>query len=151
LGQSWAPAFWVLCGAGFVVLVCTAAGLPEAPHLREARREERRLMPAATLSQPGVVGALLLMFCTLLAAEMIFVVYAAWLQADFGASDAEKTRVFGMLGFVELAGSFGSMLLVDRLGKRQTVLVAFTVVAALQGLLPLSSGRWLLFLPLFFL
>jgi predicted MFS family arabinose efflux permease len=150
IDQTWAPAFWSLFGVSLLVLACTLIGLPEVRHLQEARRAEQRLGIRAALAQPGAIGALLLMFCTLLAAEMIFVVYSAWLQVDFGASDAEKTRVFGLLGFVELGGSLGSMLLVDRLGKRRTVLIAFMVVAALQGLLPLSSGRWLLFLALFF-
>jgi predicted MFS family arabinose efflux permease len=148
--QTWASAFWSLFGLGLLVLMFTFIGLPEVAHLHESRQAEKRLSIRATLAQPGAIAALTLMFCTLLAAELIFVVYAAWLQADFGASDAEKTRVFGMLGFVELAGSLGSMLLVDRLGKRRAVLLAFIIVAALQASLPLSSGRWLLFLALFF-
>jgi predicted MFS family arabinose efflux permease len=149
--QTWGAAFWSLFGAGLLVLVSTLIGLPEAPHLHEARQAEQSQGIRTALARPGAVGALALLFCTLLAAEMIFVVYAAWLQADFGASDAAKTRVFGMLGFVELGGSLASMMLVDRLGKRRTVLIAFTIVAVLQALLPLSSGRWLLFLALFFL
>jgi predicted MFS family arabinose efflux permease len=151
IDQTWGPAFWALFGAGLLVLVCTLLGLPEVLHLHEARQPEQRQGIRSALAQPSAIGALLLVFCALLAAELIFVVYAAWLQSDFGASDAEKTRVFGMLGFVELGGSLGSMLLVDRLGKRRTVLIGFTVVALLQGLLPLSSGRWLLFLALFFM
>jgi predicted MFS family arabinose efflux permease len=150
LDQTWASAFWALFGLGLLVLICTWSGLPEAPHLHETPQAERRQGIRLVLAQPGALGALLLVFCTLLAAELIFVVYAAWLQVDFGASDAEKTRVFGLLGFVELGGSLGSMVLVDRLGKRRTVLIAFMVVAIFQGLLPLSSGRWLLFLGLFF-
>jgi predicted MFS family arabinose efflux permease len=149
--QTWTSAFWSLFCAGMLVLGCTWIGLPEAPHLHGPRQADLRQGIRTTLAQPGAIGVLLLVFCALLAAELIFVVYAAWLQADFGASDAEKTRVFGMLGFVELAGSIGSMLLVDRLGKRRTVLIGFAVVAMLQGLLPLSSGRWLLFLALFFM
>jgi predicted MFS family arabinose efflux permease len=150
-GRSWAPAFWALFGAGLVMLACTWLGLSEAPRLHEAHHKEQRQPIRAVLARSDVVGALVLMFCTLLAAEMIFVVYAAWLQADFGASDAEKTRVFGLLGFVELGGSLGAMLLVDRLGKRRTVLIAFLVVAVLQALLPFSSGHWVLFLVLFFM
>jgi predicted MFS family arabinose efflux permease len=103
------------------------------------------------LAQPSVVAVLLFMFCTLLAAEMIFVVYAFWLQADFGATKDQAAEVFGLLGFVELGGSLGAALLVDRIGKRRAVLLAFTIVAALQGLLPISSGNWAMFLVLFFL
>jgi predicted MFS family arabinose efflux permease len=151
IDQTWGTAFWSLFALGLLILMCTLIGLPEAPHLHKARQAEQRLGIRAALAQPGAIAVLLLVFCTLLAAELIFVVYAAWLQADFGASDAEKTRVFGMLGFVELGGSLGSMLVVDRLGKRRTVLIGFAAVAVLQALLPLSSGRWLLFLGLFFM
>jgi DHA1 family inner membrane transport protein len=147
--NTWAPAFWALLGAGLVVLLCTLIGLPAVPHIRVAHQERR--LGGGVLALPSVLAALLLMFCTLLAAETIFIVYAAWLEADFGASQEQKALVFGLLGFVELGGSLGSTLLVDRFGKRRTVLFAFTVVAALQALLPISAGRWALFLPLFLL
>jgi len=149
VANTWAPAFWALLGAGLVVLLCTLIGLPAVPHIRVAHQERR--LGGGVLALPSVLAALLLMFCTLLAAETIFIVYAAWLEADFGASQEQKALVFGLLGFVELGGSLGSTLLVDRFGKRRTVLVAFTVVAALQALLPISAGRWALFLPLFLL
>jgi predicted MFS family arabinose efflux permease len=147
--NTWAPAFWALLGAGLVVLICTLIGLPAVPHIRVAHQERR--LGGGVLAQPSVFAALLLMFCTLLAAETIFIVYAAWLEADFGATQEQKALVFGLLGFVELGGSLGSTLLVDRIGKRRTVLFAFTVVAALQALLPISAGHWALFLPLFLL
>jgi DHA1 family inner membrane transport protein len=147
--NAWAPAFWALLGAGLVVLLCTVIGLPAVPHIRMAHQERR--LGGGVLAQPSVLAALLLMFCTLFAAETIFIVYAAWLEADFGASQEQKALVFGLLGFVELGGSIGSTLLVDRIGKRRTVLFGFTVVAALQALLPISAGRWALFLPLFLL
>ncbi len=98
-----------------------------------------------------MIAALVFMFCTLMAAELIFVVYAGWIEADFGATTEQLALVFGLLGFVELVGSSGSTLLVDRLGKRRTVLIAFSAVAIFQALLPISAGNWGLFLLLFLL
>jgi predicted MFS family arabinose efflux permease len=149
--DSWALAFGALLAAGALVLIGTCIALPAIPHARGADRDGRERRARVTLMQPSVIGAMLLMFCTLLAAEVIFVVYAFWLQADFGATTDQLGFVFGLLGLAELGGSLGSTLLVDRLGKRRTVLIAFSVVAGLQALLPISKGSWALFLPLFLL
>jgi predicted MFS family arabinose efflux permease len=148
---SWAPGFWLLLAVGLLVLAGTIFVLPELPHSRAAHGDANRLGAPVALWHPSVVGALLLIFCSLMAAELIFVVYSFWLTADFGATTQQLGLLFGLLGFVELGGSIGSALLVDRLGKRRTVLAAFAVVAVLQALLPLSKGSWALVLPLFLL
>jgi len=150
-GDSWAPAFWALFAAGVLVLMGTVVALPAVPHIRQQHATSTPHLSRRALAQPSVIAALVCMFCTLMAAELIFVVYAAWLEADFGATTEQLALVFGLLGFVELGGSVGSTLLVDRVGKRRTVLVAFSVVALLQGLLPASAGNWALFLALFLL
>ena len=59
--------------------------------------------------------------------------------------------MFGLLGLFELGGSLGATLLTDRVGKRRSVLVGFAAMGALLLLLPLSEGRWGLFLTLFLL
>lgn len=147
---TWAPAFWVLLGIGALILAATFFGLP-----RDRPAVGPNASPAplnlAVLIQPSVAAALVLMFCTLLAIELIFVVYGAWLQADFGATTEQLGLIFGLLGFSELAGSIGSALLVDRIGKRRAVLLGFSATALAQLLLPISNGNWLLFLPLFLL
>jgi len=146
---GWAAAYWVLLGLGALTLALTPA-LPEerrAPAVREAGAPAE---PAA-LAQPGVWPALGFVLCQLLAVELIFVVYAAWLEADFGATTAQLGQIFALLGLVELAGSSGAALLTDRIGKRRAVLAGFGATAALMALLPLSAGSWGLFLLLFLL
>jgi predicted MFS family arabinose efflux permease len=151
IDDTWAPAFWALFVVGVLSLLGTIIELPPVPHMRQARQADAPRLNRHALAQPSVIAALLCMFCTLLAAELIFVVYAGWIEADFGATTEQMALVFGLLGFVELAGSSGSTLLVDRIGKRRTVLVAFSVVAMFQALLPISAGNWGLFLLLFLL
>jgi predicted MFS family arabinose efflux permease len=151
IDNTWAPAFWALFGAGVLVLLGTVVALPAVPHIRQQPAAGAPHLSRRILAQPSVIAALLCMFCTLMATELIFVVYAGWLEADFGATTEQLGLVFGLLGFAELGGSIGSTLLVDRLGKRRTVLIAFAVVALLQGLLPASAGNWALFLVLFLL
>jgi predicted MFS family arabinose efflux permease len=144
-----ASAYWALLLLGLMALVGTLVGLPEAP--RTATGGERRgLALPRVLAQPGALAALLVTFCTIGAAELLFVVYAGWLRADFGASDVQLSTVFGALGFVELAGALGTTLLADRIGKRRAVALGLAGAAAAQLLLPLSAGNWLTFLPLFF-
>ncbi|HET9223114.1 MAG TPA: MFS transporter [Roseiflexaceae bacterium] len=152
--ESWAPAFWVLLGVGLLVVLTMVVVLPAAPHMRAVAANDSDPVGRASLVQPGVVAVIAMMgflACALVASELVFVVYASWLQADFGATTEQIGFVFGLLGLVELAGSAGSAVLVDRMGKRRTVLLAFAATAVVQVLLPLSSGSWLVFLPLFLL
>jgi len=151
VGDGWALAFWVLLGVGLLVLLSAIIGLPAAPHVRSSDPGDRPQTGGAMLAQPSVVAVLAFLVCALIASEMVFVVYAGWLQADFGATTEQLGFIFGLLGFAELGGSIGSTLLVDRMGKRRSVLFAFAITAVLQGLLPFSAGRWILFLPLFLL
>jgi predicted MFS family arabinose efflux permease len=149
--NGWALAFWALLAAGVLVLLGTILAQPAIPPVRGIEQHQHKRHAGVTLIQPNVVGAMLLMFCTMLAAEVIFVVYAFWLEADFGATTEQLGFVFGLLGIAELGGSLGSTLLVDRIGKRRTVLISFAVVGVLQALLPISQGNWALFIVLFLL
>lgn len=147
--DSWWPAFVILLIAGVVVLVGTALGLPDAE--RPERKAQSTRASIAPLLQRHVVAILALAFLCTIASELVFVVYAGWLQQSFAATTEQIGLVFGSLGFVELAGSGGATLLVDRLGKRRAVLLGFAGTAIFQALLPVSSGHWILFLPLFLL
>lgn len=148
--DSWAPAYWALFGVGaatFALVLTLPGGNAEA---RRAGGAAVRAEPGA-LGQPGVWAALGFVVCQLLAVELIFVVYAAWLERDFAATTVQLGQVFALLGVVELAGSSAAALLTDRVGKRRAVLLGFALTAGLIGLLPLSSGSWWLFLTLFLL
>lgn len=149
--NTWAPAFWVLLVMGALVWVSTLIGLPDITRNRPAQTTQSRRLNTAALARPSVVAALALLFCALGAIELIFVVYAGWLQADFGATTEHLGLVFGLLGFVELGGSLGATLLVDRLGKRRAVVLGFAATALFQAMLPLSAGNWAVFLPMFLL
>lgn len=148
LRGSWAPAFWALCALGLAMLGLTLA-LPDsgARHRHAGSEGAGR----GVLGRADVWAALSLIFFQMLAAELIFVVYASWLQGDFGASTEQLGLIFGLLGFVELAGSTAATLFTDRIGKRRAVVLGFLAVAVFQALLPLSGGNWGLFLLLFLL
>lgn len=146
---GWAPAFGILAGGAAIVFGLTWT-LPTPP--RRADGLPHTGPPVSLLGAwrlPGVAAALGFIFLQLFAIELVFVVYGAWLSQDFGATTAQLGQIFGLLGLVELAGATGATLFTDRLGKRRAVLSGFAAVGVLLLVLPLSEGRWLVFLPLF--
>lgn len=155
LRAALAPAFWVLCGMGLLMLVALHFGLPAAPprpgRHHSASRGSRLAPGAIGRGQGHIVAALLVVFGLMFGAELVFVVYAAWLETTFGATTEQLGLVFGSLGFVEMAGSLGVVLLADRLGKRRALLAGLIATAIVQALLPLSAGDWVQFLLLFLL
>ncbi|NTW00008.1 MAG: MFS transporter [Oscillochloris sp.] len=146
---GWSPAFWVLFVLALTMLACTLT-LPDTGGRRH-QHTEPVVNARAMLGRSDILAALGLIFFQMLAAELIFVVYASWLQRDFAARTEQLGLIFGLLGFVELAGSTSAMLFTDRIGKRRAVVAGFLAVAVLQALLPISSGNWGLFLVLFLL
>ncbi len=146
-----AAAFAILLSMGFLLLIGTRMIVPAGRPPFHGAHMPRRWSGMIALSQRNVWGVILLLTCLLWAIELIFVVYAGWLQADFGATTEQLGFIFGLLGFVELGGSGGSALLTDRLGKRRAVLLGLVALAIVQAVLPFSAGNWTLFLPLFLL
>jgi predicted MFS family arabinose efflux permease len=145
--NAWAPAYWLLAGFGALTLLLALLRL-EAGGGGGGGAAGRW---QNVLRLPQVQSAMLLLFAMLAAVELIFVVYAGWLEADFSAGTEQLGLVFGLFGVAELAGSAASAWLVDRLGKRRSVLVAFAATGLTLLLLPFSAGNWWLFLPIFLL
>jgi predicted MFS family arabinose efflux permease len=151
LRGSWAPAFWVMFALAAMVLGLTLL-LPDTGGAGRSRPAEAESVASRSLlRRSDIAAALGLIVLQMLAAELIFVVYASWLQRDFRATTEQLGLIFGLLGFVELAGSTGATLLTDWIGKRRAVILGFLLVAVFQALLPLSGGSWWLFLTLFLL
>jgi predicted MFS family arabinose efflux permease len=143
-------AYWLLFGMGAAGFIATAL-LTTARTPAQSTSLHRPADTGRIIAQRGVLPALGFIVLQLLAIELIFVVYAAWLQADFQASTAQLGLVFGMLGIMELGGSVGAALFTDRVGKRRAVLVGFSVMTLTVLLMPLTAGRWELFLAVFLL
>jgi MFS transporter, DHA1 family, inner membrane transport protein len=157
-----APLMWLVQATGdaawsfgtiLVAALCSLAlvrfGLPPlAPHMAS---QTRLRLDWRALRAPGVLGMLALLFLTSLAVDLVFVVQGAWNKASLGAREAQLGQVVALLGIAEFGGAIGSTLLVDRLGKKRTALLGYSLTALCVALLPLSDGSWQLFLPLYFL
>lgn len=146
--NSRSPIFQVLFVAGLLVMSLMRFGLPpDTP--RPPRHRDLPLFDIKLLTKPSIAAAMALMFTSLLGAELVFVVYAPWLERDFHATVEQLGMIFGLLGLVELGGSFGAALFVDRIGKRRAVIIGYLATGTLQALLPFSAGNWPLFFVLF--
>jgi predicted MFS family arabinose efflux permease len=145
-----AVAFWIILGAALCSLGLIRFGLPALPDRDRPSGAARRIDWRA-IRTPSVAGVLAMLLLSVCAVDLIFVIQSVWNKASFGANEAQLGQVFGMLGVAELIGSLGATVLVDRVGKKRAVLIGFALTAAAIAALPLSEGRWLLFLPLYFL
>jgi len=139
--------FWILLAAGGCSLALVRFGLP--PALGNIGGTRGRLDWAA-LRAPSVLGMLALLFLSAIAVDMIFVVQGAWAKTSFGAGEGQLGQVFALMGIAELAGSLGSTVLVDRVGKKRSVLSGYALTALAMLALPLSNGNWPAFVALFF-
>ncbi|MGE5602505.1 MAG: MFS transporter [Nitrososphaerales archaeon] len=73
--------------------------------------------------------------------ENVFIVYGAWLEQQFGLAVTAIGIASLVISVAELTAEFASAGLVDRVGKRRSVLLGtFLSVAAYLVLLPLARG-----------
>jgi len=138
--------FWILLVAAGCSLALVRFSLPPAGQRSHAARQR---LNWAALRAPSVLGVLALLFLSMMAVDMIFVVQGAWAKSSFGAGEGQLGQVFALMGIAELAGSLGSTFLVDRVGKKRAVLSGYALTALAMLALPLSDGIWPAFVALF--
>ncbi len=142
----------VLFVLGVVMLLAVLLGVPALPRSRStATPQPCKHSMWQIVRMPFITALILFLIGVMTAYEMVFVLYGAWLEQDFGASLEQVGLVFGLLGLIELGGSAGAAMLTDRLGKRQAVLLGFGFMGLLQLLLITVAGNWAGFLAVFLL
>ena len=141
---GWRAPWAALCGMGLISLALTRVWLP--PGQRPQSRTERRrviTMLLATwrdlLRRRRVVVLLMTSLLMTTAVEAPFIVYGAWLEADFGLSLSTLGLASIVVGLAEVGGEFGTALLTDRLGKRRSVVFGLVGLAASLLLLPVLA------------
>jgi predicted MFS family arabinose efflux permease len=88
---------------------------------------------------PTVLAALSVGLLMSAANESLNVVYARWLERDFGLQVAQRGLTLIVIGFAELAGEALVMWLADRLGKRRAIGLGLAASAVAYLALPLLS------------
>lgn len=151
--QDPTPVFGTLLVTGVIALIWLLVGIPSTSQKSETQTSQMssRIPWHKTLRLTYVLAFVGLLVLALGAVDLIFVVYGVWLNDSFHASEAQLGQVFGLLGVAELIGALASAFLVDRFGKKRTVVIGFFATAIMLAVLPLSDGNWLGFLCLFFL
>ncbi len=119
----------VLAGIGIVaVWSLMAPDRPAMPERRPLRWTPQRLR---------ILGVVLAFS---VAAEMLFVVYGAWLEDDLGLSVAAIGLFTIVVVAAELAGEGGVAAVGDRIGPRRTILAGLAVSAVAYASLGLVGG-----------
>ncbi|GAB4445740.1 MAG: MFS transporter [Anaerolineae bacterium] len=83
------------------------------------------------LVRPNVLATLMVGLLLFLAASTFSTLWSIWLTADFGLTAATLGLIATGIGIAELAGSGGSSLFIDRLGKRRGSLVGLVGTAGI--------------------
>lgn len=131
---DWATPFWVfgLIGAAAILLL---------PRFIEAdNRHASAETPSSGLGRPALAFLIVVGLFTM-AAEIIFVVFAAWLENSFAVSVAVLGGAAFLIAAAELAGEGGTFAFTDRIGKRRAVMVGLVVSMAGYGALSFASSN----------
>jgi predicted MFS family arabinose efflux permease len=116
------------------------SGTADTP-LQAAARSAGTLITTwrSLLRRRQVVVLLLTSFLLVLANEIPFIIYGAWLETTFGLSLSTLGLASIVVGLAEATAEFGTTVFTDRLGKRRSVLLGLVGLAASLGLLPWLS------------
>lgn len=97
---------------------------------------------AGRFTRPGLVFLAVVAFFTL-GAEMMFVIFGAWLEDSFGLTLAALGGAAVLIGLAELAGEGATLGFTDRIGKRRAVLIGLSISAiGFALLIPASEQLW---------
>ncbi len=141
---GWRAPWGALIVFGLAGLVLTRKLLPPArissPPGAEGSLPASLLATWRRLLRRRPVKALLAtVFLLVLANEIPFIVYGAWLESAFGLSLGRLGLASIAVGFAEAAAEVGTTLITDRLGKRRSVLMGLLGLVLSLAVLPSLS------------
>jgi predicted MFS family arabinose efflux permease len=129
---DWTTPFWILGGLAVVGLLLVARFIdPDRPHATGTTPKLQLGRTALTL--------LAVMGLFTMAAEVMFVVFGAWLEGSFGLSLAALGGAALLVGLAELTGEGATLTLTDRIGKRRSVLIGLVISIGAFALLALAA------------
>lgn len=150
-GQGWpAPYFWLGAG-GLLTAFLLWRTLPSA------RRHGSQTITLSYTWQmlrryPVIWAAALYMALTLVAQEVLFIVYGDWMEGTFNLSLTSLGLATMLIGAAEMTGEAAAGWSVDRFGKRPVVILAGLLNAGIYLLIPFAGRDLTLALvTLFFL
>lgn len=128
---GWRAPWTVLIALGLIGAGLTHHGLPPIPRSNiDGDGGDFALSIVKTwrtlLSRRVVVFLMLTALFLILAIEIPFIVYGAWLESTFGLSFGALGLASTVVGVSEATAELGTTVITDRLGKRRSVMVGLT-------------------------
>ncbi len=131
--HGWQSPFWVVAGLA-VVSAGALLWLMEGDRRVAATAPGRLRLTTSAAALLGVAG--LFSF----AAEVVVVVFGAWLEDSYGLSLLALGATSMLVGLSEMAGEGATLAVTDRLGKRRAVGVGLGVSALGYGMVATEPG-----------
>ena len=129
--QGWASPFWLLA-------VLAAASIPVLLVVMDRDDSAGGAAGDAMRLDRSAVVLLVVTALFVMAAEIMFVVFGAWLEDVFGLSLVALGGAAIVVGLAELTGEGATILFTDRLGKRRSVVLGLAASMTGFGLLALE-------------
>ena len=129
---GWTAPFWAIAVLGLLAVVTVRWVIePDLPTTAVAR-------PRLALDR-SAVSLLLAVGLFSGASEIMFVVFGAWLEDDFGLSLLALGAAGVLVAISELVGEGSTLVWTDRIGKRRSVVIGLVVSAAAYLLLAMTN------------
>jgi predicted MFS family arabinose efflux permease len=137
---GWQAPFAFVAMLGMAGLLLIARVLPhDVPAAGPTHNTSLQL--GQVIRNRNLMAALCATSFIILANEVTFIVYGAWMESRFGLSVVSLGVASIVIGIAEAAGEFGSTALADRLGKRRAVLMGLVVLGISYAVLPSLGAR----------
>jgi predicted MFS family arabinose efflux permease len=136
--SGWNAPFGVLGMLAVVTLIWLWRVLPNDT-LYKAARPTFRQGVRLVMAHPAARAALIFGLLISASSEMIGIVYGEWMEKTFRLSVIELGNVTAVIGIAELVSHILVAVLVDRLGKRRSVMMSLGLYALTCLLLPIIA------------
>ena len=145
-----APFFWMaIFGLGAAVSVWKL--LPAAKTNQSQQGSTLHETWQIVRQHPVIWAASIYMILSMMANEIVFLVFGDWLEASFGLSLLALGFSASIIGFAEVSGEVAAGWSVDRFGKRPVIIATGLLNALFNLLLPFSGVNLTLVLITYFL
>ncbi len=137
---GWQAPYWGLAALGALSLVVAVWAFPVGDHAPHHDGGHILSSLGRALRVPNVRWMWPMMLCLVLANEIVFIVYGAWLEGQFGLGAAALGSVSIATGLAELGGEGLSSAFLDRIGKKRGILLGLLALTVAYSLLPFLAG-----------
>jgi predicted MFS family arabinose efflux permease len=148
---DWRAPFLIIALLGLLGLLGTARlkiplGFPSPIHPRSSVSATHLPGSAADYLRPLLTRRTLLVLAVsglvILASENFFIIYGAWMEAQFGLAPTALGLTSVVVSVAELTAAILSAVIVDRLGKHRSLFLALAANAVAYLLLPVLAGSF---------